>query len=44
MGYVKIKFPCGFEIETKSWAFYFGESDWRSLYEHGCPIHADKCK
>jgi hypothetical protein len=37
MGYVKEKFPCGYEVESKSLFLTF-END------EGCPLHGKACK
>ena len=43
MGYTKITFPCGIEIEFKTIFWQFQDIDMDKLYSRGCPLHGKKC-
>ena len=38
-----IEFPCGLEVRQRYWGWYFGDVEWRILYDKGCPIHGKNC-
>ena len=43
MGQIKITFPCGFIIESKTIHWYWGDIEFINLYKQGCPLHGKDC-